>query len=391
MTNRISFFVPITYPNHLAKSFPIGIRLLVFVDRLLPNLQGRGQAELSSSVLLNDRCYPVHLVERNSSVWVTILKIVFFTTFRSVAVFFLITKIILRCYYFFSLISDDRVLKVQNVQANCSLRPACLIDEIRINHDWEGPLQGDEKKRLKLWVSKLQTRNEFILKKGNVCLLHIVNEDLLKIHADLIVNAANIELGGGSGVDGAIHAAGEGEYANNHRSLQNYCSLSENAFQSGHAMMIRGGKKLVDIGVHKVIVVAGPKVKNEGDFMDAEQKSSLYSCIYNSLLLAVRYNASLKNKIDSKDQIIKEIAFPAISTGIYNVSFSEFIEVFITALARCNFKCDPKYRPKVKLCLFPSITVKTVREIEKFITYTHQDHFFDAQDTSLLFFPSDPS
>ena len=113
--NAVSFFTPIAYSYPLKIPLPVSIKLLALVDSLLPNLQGGKQAEIYSTPLdrRHPRCYLVHLVERNSSVWVAILKIVFFTTFRSVAVFFLITKIILRCHYSFFFKPGNKILKIK--------------------------------------------------------------------------------------------------------------------------------------------------------------------------------------------------------------------------------------------------------------------------------------
>jgi O-acetyl-ADP-ribose deacetylase (regulator of RNase III) len=124
----------------------------------------------------------------------------------------------------------------------------------------------------------------------------IRRQDIFSSGAEVIVNAANSHLGGGGGIDGAIHAKGGKEYAEEHRELQKEYHAN---YVLGHAAGIGSGLLKEKYNIDNVIVVAGP----QGD-SNFEKESQLYSCGYNSLDLA-----------DSQGR--SRYASPSISTGIY--------------------------------------------------------------------------
>jgi len=136
--------------------------------------------------------------------------------------------------------------------------------------------------------------------------------DISKLKVDAIVNAANKSLMGGGGVDGAIHkAAGE--------QLLAECRLL-NGCETGEAKLTRGYKLPASFVIHTV----GP-VWHGGNSGEAE-------------LLASCYNKSLKIAADNK---FKTIAFPAISTGIYQYPRNQAsliaVKSVISFLARNKF------------------------------------------------------
>ena len=121
-------------------------------------------------------------------------------------------------------------------------------------------------------------------------------QDLFMSRAQVVVNAANTYLGGGGGIDGAIHAKGGVGYIQAHRALR---EAYHSQYVSGYAAMIESGSLKEDCSIDNVIVVAGPQGEP-----NAEKESALYSCYFNSLSLAHQQHKT-------------SIAFPSISTGIF--------------------------------------------------------------------------
>lgn len=135
--------------------------------------------------------------------------------------------------------------------------------------------------------------------------LHCLQGDITQRSVDAIVNAANTELKGGSGVDGAIHAAAGPELlAETRRRYPEGCPTGEARVTAGHNLSSR-----------HVIHTAGP-IWRGGDHGEAEL---LGSCYRESLRLA----ASMR---------LSSIAFPAISTGAYGYPAEAAAAVTMRAL-----------------------------------------------------------
>ena len=112
--------------------------------------------------------------------------------------------------------------------------------------------------------------------------------DITREDVEAIVNAANTGLRGGGGVDGAIHRAAGPTVMEECRKI--------GACPTGEAVITNAG----NLKARKIIHTAGP-VWNGGK---KDEAGLLRNCYRNSFLLA-------------KKNLLKTIAFPAISTGVY--------------------------------------------------------------------------
>ena len=133
--------------------------------------------------------------------------------------------------------------------------------------------------------------------------IEIVEGDITQLDVDAIVNAANESLIAGGGVSGAIHrAAGLG--------LEKEC-LKLGICNEGEAKITQG----YNLKARWVIHTVGP-VWEGGDY---NEEQTLRNCYSNSLKLAKSYG-------------IKTIAFPAISTGIYEFPLDKATSIAINTV-----------------------------------------------------------
>jgi O-acetyl-ADP-ribose deacetylase (regulator of RNase III) len=134
--------------------------------------------------------------------------------------------------------------------------------------------------------------------------IQVVQGDITKITADVIVNAANSTLLGGGGVDGAIHRAGG-------KAILEECKeivAKQGRCPTGEAVITTGGKLPGKYVIHTV----GP-VWNGGKNKEAEK---LANCYLNSLKIA-----------EAKQLAI--VAFPNISTGVYRFPKDKAAEIAV--------------------------------------------------------------
>lgn len=135
-----------------------------------------------------------------------------------------------------------------------------------------------------------------------------IEADITKMEVDIIVNAANKQMLGGGGVDGAIHKAAGPK-------LLEACR----AFPEVNGVRVSvGGVRITpafNLPCKFIIHTAGPIWDRD----KANASELLNSCYTRSLRLAEIYDA-------------KTIAFPAISTGIFGYPIREACEIAVEAV-----------------------------------------------------------
>ena len=162
--------------------------------------------------------------------------------------------------------------------------------------------------------------------------LSLIQGDITKAQVEAIVNAANSQLIGGGGVDGAIRRAGGAE-------IEQACAeirKRQGGCPTGKAVITPGGKLHAKYVIHTV----GP-VWEGGNSGEPE---SLASCYQESLRLAAENG-------------IQSIAFPSISTGIYGYPTEKAATVALTAVR--DFVKENNAAPKnIQFVLFDEATHK---------------------------------
>ncbi len=188
-----------------------------------------------------------------------------------------------------------------------------------------------------------------------------IRSDITKLKVDAIVNAANNELRGGGGVDGAIHrAAGSELYA--------YCQTLGGC-PTGGAKISPG----FNLPAKYIIHTVGP-VWRGGAF---HEKTLLTSCYLRSLELAHKHGC-------------KTVAFPLISAGAYGYPYNDALQI---AYDTCNlFLKETKVDIDIFIVLYqgsPNVrrhTNRTAFELpdtavfKRVAAYIRENYHFNAEE-----------
>lgn len=166
--------------------------------------------------------------------------------------------------------------------------------------------------------------------------IEILEADLTTLDVDAIVNAANAQLRGGGGVDGAIHRAAGPE-------LLQAC-LRLHGCATGSAKITKGYK----LSARYVIHAVGP-VWRGGKNREA---ALLASCYLTSLELAA------KNKLVS-------VAFPAISCGAYGFPVHEACPIAVDTVI-AFLKKNATIEKVIFCCFSETVKREFTRALERY-------------------------
>ena len=159
--------------------------------------------------------------------------------------------------------------------------------------------------------------------------IEAVQGDITRQEVDAIVNAANQSLGGGGGVDGAIHRAAGAD------DLQQACA-SLGGCPTGDAKATPGFRLPARWIVHAV----GPRYR-DGRHGEPELLASCY-----------------RRALEVADEVgARSVAFPALSTGIYGYPPDEAASIAVETLQSADTRVE-----LVRLVAFDEATLRRYEE-----------------------------
>ncbi|MGI8699349.1 MAG: O-acetyl-ADP-ribose deacetylase [Mycobacteriales bacterium] len=142
--------------------------------------------------------------------------------------------------------------------------------------------------------------------------LTVVRGDITTQRVDAVVNAANRAMRGGSGVDGAIHAAGG-------PAVLADCKLRfPDGLETGQAGWTTAG----ELPATWVIHVVGPNYR-----IGQRDRSLLTSCYANALRVADELGA-------------RTVAFPLVSAGVYGWPYDDAVAAAVETLGSAETEAD---------------------------------------------------
>ncbi len=170
--------------------------------------------------------------------------------------------------------------------------------------------------------------------------LELVRGDITRERSAAIVNAANSQLAGGGGVDGAIHRAGGSGIMEECRRI--------GGCPTGQAVITSAG----DLPVRSVIHAVGPIYR---DGRRGEDKL-LTSAYRESLKLASRHH-------------LESVSFPSLSTGAYGYPVREAAPLALSAVM--EYLRDHPEIERVRFILFSDADLEVYRQaLEELLNIT---------------------
>lgn len=169
--------------------------------------------------------------------------------------------------------------------------------------------------------------------------LTLKNDSSADQYVDAIVNAANKNLLGGSGVCGAIFKKA------GHQQLTEYCSKIETPLKDGEAVITPAFNTP---NTNYIIHAVGPNFSITPEAFDA-----LEEAYYNSLIVL-------------RDNNLHSISFPLISSGIFGGRLSNPVGLSTEKCIKAYKKFieeNPKYEIDVLLCAFTEKEMQLASEV----------------------------
>jgi len=166
--------------------------------------------------------------------------------------------------------------------------------------------------------------------------IELIEADITTLPVDAIVNAANVTLLGGGGVDGAIHRAAGPELLAACRALPEIapgvrCPTGEARITPGFRLPAR-----------HVIHTVGPVWRGGSD----GEPQRLASCYRESLRVAQQHD-------------IRSIAFPAISCGVYGYPIDRAVTIAIREVR--DWLAEAREPSRVVFCCFGAALASAYR------------------------------
>jgi O-acetyl-ADP-ribose deacetylase (regulator of RNase III) len=172
------------------------------------------------------------------------------------------------------------------------------------------------------------------------CRLELLQGDLTCQQVDAIVNAANSQLAGGGGVEGAIHRAAGPEV------MRETNQLYPAGCPTGSAVATCGGRLPARFVFHAVGPIWHGGQQGEPDLLAGAHRRCLE--------LAIEHHC-------------QSLAFPAISTGVYGYPKREAAQVALQTVG--SFLCEFQQPRVVRFVLFDAETLQVFSDTLAQLTF----------------------